>query len=332
MMLASVSNATSSIHRITERHTRPTMLCRWPGCGAMPCVEPSASAAVGSDPAAGEGLGPVRRHARRRTAAKLHTDRAGSRRQDDPFVGVLPEARVTAPAVDSLLEVAHDGKAEGRQPRRHVVDQVEQALHQVAQALVHRCVQRTVAKGPVAADKFGHPVQHRAGRAEAQRRQHHEPEEDAEDVAVRRQQRMLDHVAQQLGAGQFARVEVAPLGEQAARLVLVATVQGIADVGVVVAELAKAQREVEHADDRWPAPAARCTRARARRSAVSSAGQQHGDTPDHPGVVRLARVEVAPGPRDPGLQAVVDPVVARQRLELFEQQREEDGEEAHGPR
>jgi hypothetical protein len=46
-------------------------------------------------------------------------------------------------------------------------------------------------------------------------------------------------------------------------------------------------------------------------------------------VVRLAGVEVAAGPAHPGEQGVVHPVVARQRLELFDQQREQDGEEAH---
>ena len=59
---------------------------------------------------------------------------------------------------------------------------------------------------------------------------------------------MLDHVAQELGARQVARVEVAPLGEQPPRLGLVAALERGADVGEVVAELAKAEREVEDRD------------------------------------------------------------------------------------
>ena len=106
----------------------------------------------------------------------------------------------------------------------------------------------TAAIGPVAAHELGEPIQHRAGRAEAEGRQQDEPEEDAEHVAVRGEQRMLDHVAQEFGRRQLARVEVAPLGEQATRLELVAAVEGGADVGEVVAELAKAEREVEHGD------------------------------------------------------------------------------------
>ena len=65
---------------------------------------------------------------------------------------------------------------------------------------------------------------------------------------MRGQQRVLDHVAQQFGARQLGRVEVAPLGEQLARLELVAALERGADVGEVVAELAKAQREVQHDD------------------------------------------------------------------------------------
>jgi hypothetical protein len=38
--LASVSSATSSIHSTTERHTRPTTLCRWPSAAARPGWSP----------------------------------------------------------------------------------------------------------------------------------------------------------------------------------------------------------------------------------------------------------------------------------------------------
>ena len=67
-------------------------------------------------------------------------------------------------------------------------------------------------------------------------------------MAVRGQQRVFDDVAQHLGARQFAGIEVAPLGQQPARLVLVTAVQRLADVGEVVAELAEAQRQVEQRD------------------------------------------------------------------------------------
>jgi hypothetical protein len=44
------------------------------------------------------------------------------------------------------------------------------------------------------------------------------------------------------------------------------------------------------------------------------------------------RIEIAAGPTDPADQCVVHPVVARQRLELLDHQREQDGEETHRQR
>ena len=65
---------------------------------------------------------------------------------------------------------------------------------------------------------------------------------------MRRQQGMLDHVAQQFGGRQLAGIEMAPLAQEPARLDLVAVVERLADVGEVVAELAKAERQVEDGD------------------------------------------------------------------------------------
>ena len=59
---------------------------------------------------------------------------------------------------------------------------------------------------------------------------------------------MLDHVAQEFRCRQIARVEMAPLGEQPPRLDFIAALERGADVGEVVAELAKAERQVEDRD------------------------------------------------------------------------------------
>ena len=61
------------------------------------------------------------------------------------------------------------------------------------------------------------------------------------DLAQRRIQCVLDHMAQDFGARQFAGVQVSPLGQQAPRLVFVTSVQRVADIGEEVAELAEAQ-------------------------------------------------------------------------------------------
>jgi hypothetical protein len=59
---------------------------------------------------------------------------------------------------------------------------------------------------------------------------------------------------------------MAPFAEQPARLDLVAVVERLADVGEVMAELAKAERQVEHRDVEGEAEqAARPARARRRR-------------------------------------------------------------------
>ena len=67
-------------------------------------------------------------------------------------------------------------------------------------------------------------------------------------MAVRRQQSVLDQVTQQGLARQLAGVEMAPGSKESTRLRLVALLQGVAHVGEVVTELAKPQRQVEHAD------------------------------------------------------------------------------------
>src|SRR5206468_9637699 len=98
------------------------------------------------------------------------------------------------------------------------------------------------------ADELGEPVQNRARGPEPDRRQQDEPEEHAEDVTMRGEQRMLDQVAQEFRGRQLTRIEVAPFGEQAPGLELVAPLERGTDAGEVVAELAKTERQVEDGD------------------------------------------------------------------------------------
>ena len=170
MRLASESSASSSIQRTTERQTSATTLRRWPSCGGAPGGRSFRGRRAGRRTRL-EGLGAIRRQARRRAAAQAHADRACRRRQDHAFVVVLPERRVAAPAVDRLLEVADDGEARRRQASRHVVEDVEEAQRQLAQPLVDGDAGAAAAVRPVAADELGEPVQHRAGRPEAEGRQ-----------------------------------------------------------------------------------------------------------------------------------------------------------------
>jgi hypothetical protein len=120
-----------------------------------------------------------------------------------------------------------------------------------------------------------------------------------EHVAVRRQQRVFDHVAQHLGARQFAGVEVAPFGQALTRQVLVAAVERVADVGEVVAELTKTQREVQHPHVDGQCQQQAVVLGQQVQGRHQQCRAQHRHAPHHPGVARLARIEVAPGPSHP---------------------------------
>ena len=148
-------------------------------------------------------------------------------------------------------------------------------------------------------------------------------------MPVRSQQRVLDHMPDQFGARHLARVQVAPLGQQSSRFDLVGTRKRFADVGEVVAELTKAQRQVQqqHVECQCQQEAVGVDQQVDQRSARH--GHQHRDGPDDARVMAFASIEVAPRPAHPGHQCTVNPVVARQGLELFKQQREEDSEETH---
>ena len=103
-----------------------------------------------------------------------------------------------------------------------------------------------VAVLPVARNKFTHAVEDRTGRAEAESRQHGEPGQHTEHVAVGGQHRILDHVAHDLAARQFAGIDLLPLRQQFARGGLIAGVQRVADIGEMMAELPEPQRHVQH--------------------------------------------------------------------------------------
>ena len=133
-------------------------------------------------------------------------------------------------------------KPDGGESGRHLVEQIEEPLRDSA---IRRSFTAraglAAAEGPETARQLGHAVEHGACGAEPQARQQHEPEEHAEHVTVRGEQRLLDEVAQKFAGRQLACIEMTPLAEQAPRLDLVATVERIANVGEVVAELPKAE-------------------------------------------------------------------------------------------
>ena len=146
----------------------------------------------------------------RRSTAELQTERTGCRGQQDALIRMQPELGIAAPAVHCLFEITDDGKTGGGHSRWQIVDPAEHPVRQTHQQFVGRGINRAVLEGPIAATKFGHAVQHRAGRSQAQRREQDEPEKDTEHMAMRGQQGMFNRMSQQLGARQFTGVEVPP--------------------------------------------------------------------------------------------------------------------------
>ncbi len=136
-------------------------------------------------------------------------------------------------------------------------------------------------------------------------------------------------MAQDLGAGQLAGIQVLPVGEQLAGAVFLPRLQRITDGREVVAELPEAQGEVEHRhieDQGQHGAVAVDEDVRQRQQGRRG---QHRDHPNHAGVHIGPSVEIAPGPTHPGRQRVVDGVEVGQGLELLRQQGEEHGKKAH---
>ena len=183
---------------------------------------------------------------------------------------------------------------------------------------------------PVAREIFGQPVEHRAGRAEADGPEHHEAHQHTEHVAVCRQHRMFDHLAQQFGARQAGCIHAQPPGQLFACRGVVACVQRLADLAEVVAELPETQRDVEDAHGpgkgqhrtELPEPPVHEARNGRRHS--------HGKQPRHPAMRGLAGIEVAAHGARPGAQTSMNRVVESERARLLQQQGNEDGEETHG--
>src|SRR4029078_13103257 len=98
---------------------------------------------------------------------------------------------------------------------------------------------------------------------------------------------MRGQVAQEVVGGELARVEMTPFGEKVPRDGLIATLERGADVGEVVAELAKAERKVEHSDVENEAEQAVDSHQPDVCGPAGDRRNEHGDEPDDPGVAVL---------------------------------------------
>jgi hypothetical protein len=172
----------------------------------------------------------------------------------------------------------------------------------------------------------GQAVQQRPGRPGKQ----DEPEDHAEHLAVRAQQRGLDRrlgdLAFAVGAGRLA----APLQQQGARALEIARAQRVEDVLERLHQLAEGDAGVQHRHGPDPAE----DRAQVMQQVEHDQRRQHpradGGEPAHGAVRHFARIQVVGQAIEVAAEAGEHGVAPWQRTRPLDQQRRDDGEEGHG--
>ena len=191
--------------------------------------------------------------------------------------------------------------------------------------------QRAAARRPVAGDKLGHAVQHRAARAQTQGGQHREPGQHAKHMAVSGDHAVLDHMANDFAAREFAHFHLLPFGQSHAGALGVTLFQRVANAGEVIAELPETEREIQHRhipqQGHGPADPMHQRPMDAKRD---GRGHEHGNGPGHPAMGGRSGVEISTDGQSPGARAGMDGVAARQRPRLLDQQCKQNGEKTHG--
>ena len=235
-----------------------------------------------------------------------------------------------APAFDGFLKTTNDGEAQRRQARGQPVNQPPSLGRGSLQRFAGLRCHSLVAVMPVAGDKLSHAIEHRTGRPQAQRRQNGEPGQHAKDMAVCRDDRVFNDMAHDFAAGQHAGIYLLPVRQALPGRVFLTVFQCIADAREMVAELAKAQRNVKHRHT----PEHRKRPAQPPHQSPMDGqshqrGHHHRQAPGHPAVVGFASVEIAAHRQRPRAQAGMDGIGSGQRACLLDQQSEQDGKETH---
>ena len=253
--------------------------------------------------------------------AEPDADRAGATCQHDAFLRIRPRGPLRTPAIDGVLEIAGNREAQRGKAHRNPVHVVEDPARIAAEFAV--LLERT--RSPFFIEDRSHAIEDCARRSG----QDQEPEDHAEDMAMRSDQSFLDGDFRYFSSVVFGRRFVAPLAQQLAGLVDVAGAQGFRDLGECMAELAEAQRQVQHRDIPQPAK----SDVDAAQKIIAGEGNQspgqYGEPPRNHPLAPFARIEVAAQGVHIADEPALDNRARAQWPELLDQQREQQREERH---
>ena len=152
---------------------------------------------------------------------------------------VLPLTGLRAPAIDAVLEVADDRERRRRKAHGQPVQGRAGLAGELAEVAE---IKPAAATAPLLLEEARQPVKQGAARAG----QKDEPENDAEDIAMRSDQRLFDGQTGDFAGAGFVVGAAAPLADQLPRTGKLTHSQGQLDVGEIVADVTETHRQVEH--------------------------------------------------------------------------------------
>ena len=283
------------------------------------------------------GVGGVEGRSRERRAPQTHLNGACSSCQHHSLIALDRSPGATdqalgalAPAVDRVFKTANHRKSHSGHAGGQVIDQGPSLLRHAQQGRADAFARLAALVAPVARGELAQAVEHSASRPQTERGADAVAAEHTKDVAVRRQHRMLDHMAHDFTARQLPHIDLLPSGQGRAGLVLVAHVQRVAYGGEVVAELPKPHRQVKQTH----IPKIGQHRMQVPQQMVQCQGQQgrsrHRSGPSQITVQGAACVQVAADHAHPSAQTRVQHIGRAQRPDLLEHQGQQNSKKAHG--
>ena len=261
---------------------------------------------------------------------RIIADCAGSRSEDDIIVVAAPALIGVAPVVDGVFKTAHHGKTECGDAGGQPVNRLPRGNRYGLQGSAHGLAQRIAVVLPVARHKFAQPIEHGACGTQSKGRQHGIPRQYAEHMAMRCRHRVLNHLADNLAAGQILGINLLPAREKGTCQFLITLLQRIPYASEMVTELPESQRRIEndHVPDNGHRPAQRDDQ-NPMHNQRNQRGHQNGKTPGEPAVRLLPCIKIPGRPPHPNPNIVVHQIAAGQRPRLLNQQGYKNGKKAH---